>query len=161
MRACELVGRGRWASPNQLEDHFTPETTFTDRRLTHQLPRKATDNEDVPCVCNPRPRHGVLCLSLHYILCTYISPPLSFLFHNRFTCGLLAWTSCLYLPSSHSHSSLCNLTSTPCRYLLASINQGSSLWYCLAISLLQTPRPVILLVEFTRAPAISPWTTQA
>ena len=38
-KILERVGRGWWVSYNPVEDELTPETTFTDRRLTYQLPR--------------------------------------------------------------------------------------------------------------------------
>lgn len=39
----ERIGRGWWVSHDPVEDLLTPETNFTDRRLTYQLP--ADDNE--------------------------------------------------------------------------------------------------------------------
>ncbi|KIO24938.1 hypothetical protein M407DRAFT_8674 [Tulasnella calospora MUT 4182] len=37
-KTYEEVGRGWWVSHNPVQDALTPETAFTNRRLTHQLP---------------------------------------------------------------------------------------------------------------------------
>lgn len=37
-KTYEEVGRGWWVSHNPVQDEDTPETAFTNRRLTHQLP---------------------------------------------------------------------------------------------------------------------------
>ena len=42
-RIVEHIGREWWISFNPKEDKLTPETTFTDRRLTYQLPPKPDD----------------------------------------------------------------------------------------------------------------------
>lgn len=42
--AHELIGRGFWIGCNPVEDDLTPETLFSDRRLTYQLP-KHTGND--------------------------------------------------------------------------------------------------------------------
>ncbi|EWC46697.1 hypothetical protein DRE_04184 [Drechslerella stenobrocha 248] len=41
--ATELVGRGWWFQYNPVQDDLTPETIFSDARLTQQIPSTDTN----------------------------------------------------------------------------------------------------------------------
>ena len=109
-RLASVSGCGRYVSHNPLEDRRRPlptvasSTGFLARPTTTSKSRVVGDLA-IAVVCSAR---------LSIILCIreFLPPPVLSFSHNWFTCSLSAWTSCLYLSTSHSHSSLCNLTST-------------------------------------------------